>query len=171
MGSRECYLSLQSVMSSAVSAKWRWKQGDGSGLQHMLHADNAMQISSPGPAAGRLRPTLHLRGDESRGLLGMSSDRWTEPELAAIRSLEIIINLTGCGTRTPSVWGSVLKCLPGMATADFYADMFRLNQPNIFRAEVVTFGWLEVAGAGEVPATIRAEVRCWCSENNKIINR
>ena len=34
-----------------------------------------------------------------------------------------------------------------MATADFYADMFRLNQPNIFRAEVVTFGWLEVAGA------------------------
>ena len=42
---------------------------------------------------------------------------------------------------------SLLKSLPGMATADFYADMFRLNQPNIFRAEVVTFGWLGVAGA------------------------
>ena len=151
-----------------VSTKWRWQQGDGSGNVWVA----AMQISSLGPAAaGRLRPPLHLRGDESRGLLGMSSERWTEPELAAIRPLEIIINLTGCGTRTPSVWESVLKCLPGMATADFYADMFRLNQPNIFRAEVVTFGWLEVAGAGGVPATIRAEVRCWCSENNKIINR
>ena len=89
----------------------------------------------------------------------------------------LLLTSTGCGTRTPpaptqgQVWESLLKSLPGMATADFYADMFRLNQPNIFRAEVVTFGWLEVAGAGEVPATIRAEVRCWCSENNKIINR
>ena len=83
-----------------VSTKWRWQQGDGSGNVWVA----AMQISSLGPAAaGRLRPPLHLRGDESRGLLGMCSERWTEPELAAIRPLEIIINLTGCGTRTPSV--------------------------------------------------------------------
>ena len=77
-----------------------------------------MQISSPGPAAaGRLRPPLHLRGDESRGLLGMCSERWTELELAAIRPLEIIINLnrlwdqdTTCTYTGPSL-GIAIKIL------------------------------------------------------------
>ena len=100
-------------------------------------------------------------------LLGMSSDRWTDQSLQQLDRWRLSLTLTGSVTRTPSVWESLLKSLPGMATADFYADMFRLNQPNIFRAEVVTFGWLEVAGAGEVPATIRTEVRCWYSENYK----
>ena len=82
-------------------------------------------------------------------LLGMSSDRWTDQSLQQLDRWRLSLTLTGSVTRTPSVWESLLKSLPGMATADFYADMFRLNQPNIFRAEVVTFGWLEVAGAGE----------------------
>ena len=50
-------------------------------------------------------------------LLGMSSDRWTEPELAAIRPLEIIINLnrlwdqdTTCTYTGPSL-GIAIKIL------------------------------------------------------------
>ena len=82
-------------------------------------------------------------------LLGMSSDRWTDQSLQQLDRWRLSLTTTGSVTRTPSVWESLLESLPGMATADFYADMFRLNQPNIFRAEVVTFGWLEVAGAGE----------------------
>ena len=83
MGSRECYLSLQpghchcTVISSRVVA-----------LQI------SMQLSSPGPAAaGRLHPPLHLGVMKAGVLLGMSSERWTESELAATRPLEIIINL------------------------------------------------------------------------------
>ena len=124
-----------------------------------------MQIPSPGPAAaGRLHPPLHLGVMKAGGLLGMSSERWTESELVATRPLEIIINLNRFCDQDTKCLGIAIRII-AWDLADFYADMFRLNQPNIFRAEVVTFGWLGVAGAGEVPATIRAEVRCWYSEN------
>ena len=107
-----------------------------------------MQLSSPGPAAaGRLHPPLHL-GVMKAGCCWEFLQRDGQGQsLQQLDRWRLLLTSTGSVTRTPSVWESLLESLPVMATADFYADMFRLNQPNIFRAEVVTFGWLGVAGA------------------------
>ena len=81
------------------------QQGDGS-------SDYNANIPSPGPAAaGPLHPPLHLGVMKAGVLMGMSSERWTRPELVATRPMEIIINLNRFCDQDTKCLGVAIKII------------------------------------------------------------